>query len=321
MKSVKVFVAMIALLSSAPRGVSVQPGQDKIRVQTSLVSVPVMVSDQLGRSIVGLKEEDFAVYDDGVRQHVAFFAAAEEPLRMVLMLDTSKSTAAVLKQIKKAAIDFVAQLRPQDQAMVVNFDTGMHILCRFGGTQPELRRAIDHAGVSDDDGTHMRDVMATVIQRYLGGGQGRKAIILLTDGEDIGSSTTADDAIRIVRDSGVVIYPLFYAVDPRELSKKLFGVSLPKGLGDKGTSGTGGGAAAAWLKRVAEESAGIFYRSNVADLKKTFTKVTGELRCQYLLAFYPDAARINGLEHSLRVVVSPSSLVIRSRRSYLATQR
>jgi VWFA-related protein len=321
MKLVRVFVAMILLLSGALRGASVQSGQDRIRVQTSLVSVPVMVSDQLGRSIVGLKQEDFVLYDDGVPQRVAFFAAAEEPLRMVLMLDTSKSTAAVLKQIKKAATDFVVQLRPQDQAMVVSFDTEIHILCRFGCSQPELKHAIEHAGVSDDDGTHMRDVMATVIQRYLGGGQGRKAIILLTDGEDIGSSTTPNDAIRIVRDSGVVIYPMFYAVDPRELSKKLFGVSLPKGLGGKGTLETGEGAAAAWLKRVAEESAGIFYRSNVADLKKTFAKVASELRCQYLLAFYPDAERINGLEHSLRVSVSPSGLVVRSRRSYLATQR
>jgi len=321
MKWVKVLVAMISLLISAPRGASGQSGQDSIRVQTSLVSVPVMVSDQLGHSILGLKEGDFAIYDDGVRQHVAFFAAAEEPLRMALMLDTSKSTAAVLKQIKKAAIDFVAQMRPQDQAMVVSFDTEMHILCRFGGSQADLKHAIQHAGVSDDDGTHMRDVMAAVIQRYLGGGQGRKAIILLTDGEDIGSTMPPDDAIRIVRDSGVVIYPLFYAVDPRELSKKLFGVSLPKGLGGRGALETGEGSAAAWLKRVAEESAGIFYRSDVADLKKTFAKLAGDLRCQYLLAFYPDAARINGAEHSLRVVVSPSSLVVRSRRSYLASQR
>ncbi len=140
MKLVRVFVAMILLLSGALRGASVQSGQDRIRVQTSLVSVPVMVSDQLGRSIVGLKQEDFVLYDDGVPQRVAFFAAAEEPLRMVLMLDTSKSTAAVLKQIKKAAIDFVVQLRPQDQAMVVSFDTEIHILCRFGSSQPELKR-------------------------------------------------------------------------------------------------------------------------------------------------------------------------------------
>jgi VWFA-related protein len=167
----------------------------------------------------------------------------------------------------------------------------------------------------------MRDVMAMVIQRYLGGGQGRKAIILLTDGEDIGSTMKPDDAIRIVRDSGVVFYPLFYAVDPRQLSKKLFGVSLPKGLGGRGTLETGTGSAAMWLRRVAEESAGIFYRSDVADLKGTFARVANELRCQYLLAFYPDAARMNGSEHSLRVVVTPSNLVVRSRRSYLAPQR
>ena len=72
MKLVKVLVAMISLLGGALRGASVQSGQDRIRVQTSLVSVPVMVSDQLGRSIVGLKQEDFVLYDDGVPQRGVF---------------------------------------------------------------------------------------------------------------------------------------------------------------------------------------------------------------------------------------------------------
>ncbi|MBZ5500421.1 MAG: VWA domain-containing protein [Acidobacteriia bacterium] len=289
---------------------------ERIRVQTTLVNVPVMVSDRLGATVSGLGADDFVLYDDGIRQPLAFFVAAAAPIQMALVIDTSKSTTTVLDGIRKAAVGFVAQLRPEDQAMVVSFDSEVHILCRLGADEVELRRAVRSAEVGEYVGTKMCDAVALVANKYLRGSQGRKAIVLLTDGQDYGSDIAQDDMIRAVLDAGVVVYPVFYAVSRRELVKKLFGVTLPKGPAGGAGWEEDERAAAALLRRTAEESGGVFYRSESADFRRTFAKVAEELRHQYLLAFYPDPSRADDAPHTLTVAVSLPDLVVRARRSY-----
>ncbi len=321
MSAAAIFMSLMSLIGGISPGAPPQTPQERIKVQTSLVNVPVMVSDPRGNSVLGLKKDDFRVYDNGVLQPLSFFVAADEPHRVALLLDTSKSTEAVLKQIKRAATSFVAELRPQDQAMVMTFDLETHVVCRFGASRDTLKRAINRVEVAADDGTRLRDALATALRRYLGAGEGRKAVILLTDGEDTGSTEAPDSVIQLARNSGVVVYPLFYAIPPSEMSKKLFGVSLPKGLASDTEWKAEEGIAAAWLKHVAEESAGVFYRSDLADLKKVFGKVANELRCQYLLAFYPNPVSVDSSEHSLRIELSRTDLNVRARRSYQVMSR
>jgi Ca-activated chloride channel family protein len=292
----------------------------RIRVETTLVNVPVMVSDQRGGSVLGLKAEDFQLYDDEVRQPLAFFAAAAEPIRVALLLDTSKSTITVLDRIRKAAAGFLDQLRPQDQAMLVSFDSDVHVLCRFGWDVEDLKRVIRGIEVGPYVNTRMYDAVVRVADGYLHSVQGRKAMILLTDGQDYGSHASPDDMIRAVLNSGVVVYPVFYAVDRRELVRKLTGVSLPANTAAAVAWAQDEREAAALLRRTAEDSAGAFFRSDVTDLKKTFTRVAEELRHQYLLAFYPDPSRIDDMQHTLRVDVSRPALIVRARRSYHATR-
>lgn len=298
-----------------------QQGMERIRVQTTLVNVPVMVSDRLGGSVLGLKAEDFVLYDDGMRQPLAFFASSTESIQIALLLDTSKSATTVLDRIRSAAIGFISQLRAQDQAMVVSFDSEVHILCRLVSDQQELKHAIRSAMVGEYAGTKMRDAVSLVADKYLRSGRGRKAVILLTDGQDYGSRVTTEDMMRSVLDSGVVAYPVFYTVDRRELVKKLFGVSLPKGPAGKADWEKDEAEAAALLRQIADESAGAFYRSQTADLKKTFARVAEELRHQYLLAFYPNPSRVDDAQHLLKVVVTPPDLEVRARRSYQAVAR
>jgi len=299
---------------------SQQQGMDRIRVQTTLVNVPVIVSDRQGGTVRGLLPEDFALHDDGVRQPLAFFATASTPIRIALLLDTSKSTTTVLDRIRKAAAGFLEQLRPQDQALIVTFDSEVNVLCRFTSEQEDLRRAIRGAAVGNYVGSRMWDAVKQVVEKYMRASQDRKAIILLSDGQDFGSQTKPDDAIRAVMDSGVVVYPVFYAVDMRELAKKLFGVSLPKGQAGAAGWEADKKAAAAGLRRVAEESAGSFFQSEVTDFKKAFARVAEELRNQYLLAFYPDPSRLDGNQHRLTVLVARDGLEVRARRSYQANR-
>jgi VWFA-related protein len=296
-----------------------QRGVEQIRIQTTLVNVPVIVTDRQGGSVPGLKVEDFTLYDDGIRQSLAFFAAVEEPIRIALLLDTSQSTKIVLDRIRSAADGFVSQLRPQDQAMVVSFDSEVHVLCRFSSNQEQLKRAIRNAQVGDDVGTRMYDTVVQVAEKNLRSDQGRKAIVLLTDGQDYGSRSSADDMVSAVIDSGVVVYPVYYRIDVRELSKKLFGISLPKGATGGATWQENERAAEALLLHLADESAGNLYRSEVKDLKKTFARVAEGLRQQYLLAFYPDPSRVDGMQHALKVAVARPDLVVRARTSYRAS--
>jgi Ca-activated chloride channel family protein len=309
-----------ALFAGLPQSSSMPPQQaGKIRVQTTLVHVPVMVSDSRGGPVVGLTAEDFGLYDDGVRQPLAFFATSSEPIRIALLLDTSKSTATVLDRIRKAAAGFLDQLRPQDQAMLAVFDSDIRILCSFGTDLPELKAAVRGVQVGGDAGTHMRDAVVRIAGKHLRNGQGRKAIILLTDGQDNGSSASRDEMIDAVLGSGVVVYPIYYTVDMRELVKKLFGVSLSRNRAGASVWKREEEEAAALLQRLADESAGTLLRSDTTDFKRTFQRVADELRHQYLVAFYPDPSRLDGMLHTLTVNLARPSLIVRSRRSYRAS--
>jgi VWFA-related protein len=302
------------------------PPSPAIRVESALVSVPVIVSDNRGRYVLGLEAADFKLYQDDVPQPVALFTTSEEPIRIALLLDTSKSTITVLNKIKKAAREFLLQLRPQDQACVVSFDASIEYLSPLSSDHKELEDAIKKAKVGEYTGTRMRDAILEVMQRKFRSGQGRKAIVLLTDGQDYGSVVSASDLLSAVGASNTVIYSIYYNVDPREVMKKLFGVHsrLPA---HKPGSRRGPYVvwdereerAAAYLEELSDLSAGRFYRSAVTDLKETFAQVAEELRHQYLLGFYPDKAKLDGSLHLLRVEVSLPEALVRARRSYRAS--
>jgi Ca-activated chloride channel homolog len=164
-----------------------------IKVQTTLVSVPVIVSDRQGRYISGLKLEDFKLYQDRIEQPIAVLDAAEEPLNIGLLLDTSHSTAQVLGDIKKAAVSFLKEMRAQDRAMVISFDYDIHVLSGLTSDRKVLERAIKDSSIGERFGTTLRDAVAEVIERRFKRVDGRKAIILLTDGKDVGSRTDEQD--------------------------------------------------------------------------------------------------------------------------------
>jgi len=115
---------------------------DVIRVNTTLVTIPVSVTDRDGRYIPNLRKEDFRLWEDGVQQDVAFFASVDKPFSVVLMLDTSGSTRFRLEDIQDAAITFVNQLRQDDRVMVVSFDDEVRVLSEFTSDRYRLRDAI-----------------------------------------------------------------------------------------------------------------------------------------------------------------------------------
>jgi VWFA-related protein len=332
---------VISLLLTLP-GFTSTLAQEKqsdtpIKVQTTLVSVPVIVSDREGRYVSGLKLGDFKLFQDRIEQPIAVLDAAEEPLNIALLLDTSHSTQPVLGKIKKAAGEFLKEMRAQDRAMVISFDYAVHVLSGLTSDRKVLERAIKDSRIGEQYGTTLRDAVAEVIERRFKRVEGRKAIILLTDGKDFGSQIDERDLFDEAAESGAMIYPILF-----ETENLRPGVGGPFDFprGGRGRWGRqnpfpppgrpqpnerrrervemNNARAKVFMTQLAEVSSGRFFNSKVGDLKQTFALVAEELRHQYRLGFYPDNGKADGRRHTLRVEVKVSDAVVRARKSYQA---
>jgi Mg-chelatase subunit ChlD len=185
---------------------------DAIKLGTTLVTVPVIASDRNGLYIPDLKKEDFTLNEDGVKQEIVFFATIKEPFHVVLMLDTSASAQEQLGEIQRAASAFVEQLQPADRVKVISFDDEVRDLIQFTSDRAALGGAI--RSTRPGKGTKLYDAMRVALGA-LRAVRGRKAIVIFTDGVDWRSdSTSYDDNIRAVEESGVIVYPIRYNTRP-----------------------------------------------------------------------------------------------------------
>ena len=185
-----------------------QKDADAVKLGTTLVTVPVIASDRNGIYIPDLRKDECTVFEDGVKQELVFFATVKEPFHVVLMLDTSASTQEKLGQIQRAAVAFVEQLQAADRVKVISFDDDIQDLNDFTSDRTVLRRAIEQT--RPGKGTRLYDAFRLALQN-LKYEEGRKAIVLFTDGVDWHSrSTTYEDNLRALEESGVIVYPIRY---------------------------------------------------------------------------------------------------------------
>ena len=182
---------------------------DVVRVETTLVSIPVSVMDRDGKYIPNLRKEDFRIWEDGVEQQVAYFASTEKPFTVALMIDTSGSTKFKLGEIQDAAIAFVDQLRSDDRVMVVSFSDKIRILSQPTNDHNVLRNKIREA--EPGNGTRLYDAVDQVINQSFNHIEGRKAIVLFTDGVDTTSKhATYESTVRDAEELDALIYPVEY---------------------------------------------------------------------------------------------------------------
>ena len=185
-----------------------QDPADVVKLDTTLVVVPVIASDRNLIYVPDMRKDEFNLLEDGVQQEIVFFATIKEPFHVVLMLDTSASTREKLRDIKQAARTFVEQLQPADLVKIISFDDQVRDLVEFTSDRTELRAAIDR--LQPGQGTKLYDAVdrALVALQYL---EGRKAIVLFTDGVDMTSETRhLEDNLRVLEESGVIVYPIRY---------------------------------------------------------------------------------------------------------------
>jgi Mg-chelatase subunit ChlD len=137
-----------------------------IKLETSLVTIPASVVGRDGKYIPNLKKRDFRLYEDGIQQDIANFNSVEVPFNVILLLDTSSSTKFRLEDIQSAAKTFVKELRPEDQVMIVSFDSSVYVLSDFTSDREVLSNAIDRTRTG---GMGARNFTSRSISRFLNG--------------------------------------------------------------------------------------------------------------------------------------------------------
>lgn len=328
-----------------PTGPEEVDAGDVIRVSTSLVTIPVSVMDRDGRYVPNLQKEDFRIWEDGTEQEVAFFQSVDKPFSVVLMLDTSPSTQFRLEDIQDAAMSFVNQLRPDDRVMVVSFNDDIKILSDFTTDRSRLNRAIQHAHTGD--GTRLYDAVDMVINQQLSHVQGRKAIVLFTDGVDTTSRRASYQSnVMDAQELDALIYPVQFDTS-RDMNVMnyppmgrpgdvwgqilggIFGGGRRGGGGGGGRRGGGGyphpgnarddyELADRYLNELANSTGGREYQADsVQNMSAAFANVAEELRRQYSIGYYPKRPPQAGQRRQIKVRARQPNLAVRARDSYI----
>ena len=188
--------------------------EDIVRVSTSLITVPAQVMDRNGRFIGSLRKEDFLIYENGIEQQLSYFGSVEQPFTVALLLDVSGSTQTRLQAIRAAANAFISRLRPNDRLILVSFDGKINVLTE-AVTVSQLRKLklkLDAV----NDGTLLYDTVDVVLNQRLAAIPGRKAVVLLTDGVDQGSTRASRKKnLHDADESEVMIYTVQYNTLPQ----------------------------------------------------------------------------------------------------------
>jgi Ca-activated chloride channel family protein len=276
---------------------SLQAQQATFRSGSRVVPAYVTVTDSNNRLVTDLAKEDFEVFDNGRPQDITIFDNEVRPISVVVMLDTSISMTHRLDDLFAGAEQFLLRLLPADKAMVGGFSDKLEFATGFSSDRPSLVSALKHLDYGNE--TRLYDALHASLDQ-LEKVEGRKVILLFTDGADFGSRQSSGRALERARDADVMIYGI-------GLETEFFnGQSMVRSKPDS------------ILNRFAGETGGGFFdlKKN-ADLNAAFTRVAQELRSQYLLGFSP--ATLDGKVHKLEVRVKRPTMKARSRRSYVAS--
>jgi hypothetical protein len=210
-------LGLIIILSLSVAPFSLGQDIETVKIDTDLVTVPVIATDANGIYVGDLRQEEFVLAEDGVPHKIAFFGKVSMPFHVVLMIDTSSSTQDKLRLIQQAAITFVDQLQPADRVKVISFDDTVRDLNEFTNNRQTLRTAIN--GTRSGSGTKVYDAVElalNTIRRI----QGRKAIVLFSDGMDWHSdAATYESTMRGLDEEGVIVYPIRY--DTRATTERM----------------------------------------------------------------------------------------------------
>ena len=302
----------------------IETGQESTFKSTvDVVNILFNVKDKHGALIPNLKKDDFDVSEDGGPQKIKYFAAESNlPLTLGMLIDTSGSQARVLPMEQDAGVQFLKEvLRPKDLAFALNFDVNIELLQDFTSSVSELRQALNSVRINtgghsvrtnipgvgqgpvdvNPRTTALYDAIYLAANDKLGREVGRKAMIILTDGEDYGSKLKIQDAIEAAQRADSICYVLLVADAP------FYG-------------GRGGYHGVDAMKRLAEETGGrmIDVGNRQTQLKDAFDQIADELRSQYSIGYSPTNNNHDGTFR--RIEIKTKAGKVQARKGYYASR-
>jgi Ca-activated chloride channel family protein len=272
------------------------------RAGVELVSLNVTVTDGAGKYVTDLEQEDFGVYEDGVKQDVSFFNKTNLPIALSLMLDTSASMDTKLQTAQEAAVGFVRRLRPQDLAEVIDFDSRVTIVANFSNNAAELEQAIRKTSAGGSTSLYnavyialkdLKKIVAKNVEEIR-----RRAIVVLSDGEDTSSLLPFEEVLDLAKRSETAIY------------------SIGLRAGEPGES-KGFKEAEFALRQLAQETGGrAFFPNQLADLAKVYGQISDELSSQYTVGYTARNPKRDGAWRRIVVRVNRPQLTARTKQGY-----
>jgi Ca-activated chloride channel homolog len=264
---------------------------------TRVVPVIATVTDATGRLVPNLEKEDFTILDNNKPQEISFFLNEATPFTVVVMLDYSASMTANLELLKAAAEQFLLRLLPADKGQVGAFSDKIQMSGTFTSDRDDLIGALDDLQYGNP--TRLYDAINESLAA-LRPVQGRKVVIVFTDGDDTASRIGMGDVLDRAKEEEVMIYAI-------GLESEYFNMQrMVRTRPDRG------------LKRLAEETGGGYFElKKTDDLSPTFTRVAQELHSHYTLGFTPTV--LDGKEHKLALKMRDPRMNGRARKSYVAS--
>ncbi len=297
-----------------------------IRLEVAMVSLPVVVTDREGRRITDLRKEDFRVFENGVQQEIAGFAATDEPLKVALLLDTSGSTELELAKIQNAAIDFVNQLHPDDEVAVLSFAEDVRLQTDFS-----MNRRRNEYGIKKTRSggcTVAYEAVWLALEEVLKPIQERKALVFFTDGVDTCSRKASEkETLELAKETKATIYCVYYNTESSLYSGRrrstiggfppVIRGPLPPIYGGPGSTGMDYEIGRAYLGNLSDYSGGLVL-DGMQDLSYAFTQVAKELASQYSIGYYSSDPKNDGKFRKVEVKVNKPDLVARTKKGYFA---
>ena len=330
----------LVLVSGQARGAQ---QEQVIRAEVEAVLVNVLVTDRNGRPIAGLKRENFRIFEDKVEQQIGTFFPVNAPFSVVLLLDTSYSTYGKLAPIQDSAIEFVEQIHPQDEVMVISFDDEVYLEGDFTSNKDAAGRAIKMTRTGQS--TKLFDAV------FLGMDQVRsrtyrKVMVVFSDGIDTTSSDSSQgETIQVAKESETTIYSIQFDTRNQMLMPRQAPIATPGTIPGRspvplgmptplpGPMPRGGGPSRsqveaeygrgrAYLKQLASVTGGDLYQASqdLLNLSTIFAQIAEEMRSLYSISYVSSNSKQNGKFRKIAVKVDVSGARTRARKGYKAAK-
>ncbi|MGH9715611.1 MAG: VWA domain-containing protein [Candidatus Acidiferrales bacterium] len=287
-------VAPVALSQQTPAGPEVPqrtlpknlPNGKPIKTTTDMTLVNVSVTDPLGRIVTGLRQENFRVFEDGVEQEIVYFASDDVPVSIGVIFDMSGSMADKISKSRSAAVQFFRTSNPKDEFFLVDFNDQAQLITPFTSDVNQLQNQLMYTAAHGM--TALYDGVYLGLSQMRSAHHERKALLILSDGGDNHSRYTETDIRRFVQESDVQIYAIgLFDPNGGPTPEEQHGPALLADL----TQMTGGR---------------MFVVQNLSELPDIATKISMELRNQYVLGYIPSDRRRDGKWRKIKVKLRPS---------------